>query len=140
MLRHLYASRVEVLRLNLDMSDGVPQQSWDKVGEIIDPLLGVPGEMMCRIDLAFQRPGKDQPMPIVAGRAPDRVGLMFFDVTEGIRAGDRFRCIDGPVAGTFEMRVQADPAQNYSQAHHLEVQIVEVAQQTPENFLNGPEG
>lgn len=140
MLRHLYSSRVEVLRLNLDMSNGIPTQNWQRVDEIIDPVLGVPGEMMCRIDLAFQRPGKDQPMPVVAGRAPDRVGLMFFDVTREIKAGDRFRCIDGPIAGTFEMRVQADPAQNYGAAHHMEVQIVEVAQEVPNNFLNAVEG
>lgn len=141
MLRHLYNTRVEVLRLNLDMVNGVPTQTWDKVPFIIDDYLGVPGEMLCRIDLTFQRPGKDQPMPIVAGRAPDRVGLMFYDVTDQIRSGDRIHCLDGPVAGTFEMRVNADPAIDYGPiAHHMEVQIVEVAQNSPVNFLTGPEG
>lgn len=137
-LRHLYASRVELLRLSLDMSKGVPLQSWEKVEYIIDPYLGVPGEMMCRIDLAFQRPGKDQPMPVVAGRAPDRVGLMFFDVTDMVLDGDRVHCLEGPISGTFEMRVKADPAVDYNSAHHLEVQIVEVAKNSSVNFLNNP--
>lgn len=139
-LRHLYASRVEVLRLDLDFTDGVATQSWEKLQTIVDPFLGVPGEMLCRLDLSFQRPGKDQPQPIVAGRALDRVGLMFFDPTTEILAGDRFHCLDGPVSGTFEMRVQADPAQDYSSAHHLEVQVIEVAQKDQINFLAGPEG
>lgn len=136
-LRHLYSSRVEIIRLSLDMSNGVPIQSWDKIPYIVDPFLGVPGEMMCRIDLAFQRPGKDQPMPIVAGRAPDRVGLMFFDVTPEVMDGDRIHCLTGPISGTFEMRVKADPAVDYSSAHHLEVQIVEVAKNNAVNFLTG---
>lgn len=140
-MRHLYGTRAEVLRLNLEMTNGKPSQSWQKVEVIIDPYLNVPGELMCRIDLAFQRPGKDLPMPVVAGRVPDRVGLMFYDVTDEILAGDRIRCLSGPVSGTFEMRVRADPALGYGvQAHHLEVQVVEVAQNSPVNFINGPEG
>lgn len=141
-MRWLFNSRVEVLRLGISMDDdGTPSQSWEKLQAIVDPSLGVPGEMMCRMDLIFQRPGKDQPMPIVAGRAPDRVGVMFFDVTDEIRSGDRFRCLSGPVSGTFEMRVQADPAQDFTAtAHHMEVQIVEVAQKNQVNFLTGPEG
>lgn len=137
-MRHLYSSRVEVLRLNLDMTSGLPQQSWNKVPTIVDPYLGVPGEMLCRIDVNFQRPGKDLPMPVVAGRAPDRVGLMFFDVAADIRAGDRVNCVAGPISGTFEIRVKADPAVNYASAHHMEVQIIEVAQTNSVNFLAGP--
>lgn len=137
-LRHLYSSKVEVLRLNLDFTDGVATQSWDKLQTIVDPFLGVPGEMLCRLDLSFQRPGKDQPMPVVAGRAPDRVGLMFFDVTDMVLDGDRVHCLEGPISGTFEMRVKADPAVDYNSAHHLEVQIVEVAKNSSVNFLNNP--
>lgn len=141
-MRWLFNTRCEVLRLSLNMAaDGAPSQSWEKVPFIIDQALGVPGEMLCRMDLTFQRPGKDQPMPVVAGRAPDRVGVMFFSVTDEIRSGDRFHCLSGPVSGTFEMRVNADPAINYSPvAHHMEVQIVEVAQKNQVNFLTGPEG
>lgn len=135
-MRWLFNTRVEVLRLSLDMSDGLPQQTWNKLDSIIDPFLGEPGEMMCRIDLQYQRPGKDQPMPVVAGRAPDRVGLMIFDATDAIRAGDRFHCVQGPIQGTFEIRAMPDPAAGYSQAHHMEVQIIEVAQNFSPNLLD----
>jgi hypothetical protein len=137
-MRHLYHTRAEVLRLSRQMTDGVPITEWVKVPTIIDPWLGVPGELLCRIDLGFQRPGKDQPMPVVAGRNPDRVGVMVFDVTDALRAGDRIRCLDGPVSGTFEMRVLPDPAAGYSAAHHMEVQIVEVVVQNNSNLLTRP--
>lgn len=135
-MRWLYNTRAEILRLTLEMQKGVPQQTWQKIDDIVDPYLGIPGEMMCRIDLQYQRPGKDMPMPVVAGRAPDRVGLMFFDATDQIRSGDRFRCIQGPIQGIFEIRVMPDPAQAYSLAHHMEVQIIEVAQNFQSNLLD----
>lgn len=138
-MRHLYHTQVEVMRLVLSMDNGLPLQTWQKVPAIVDSFLGVPGEMMCRIDLAFQRPGKDQPMPIVAGRAPDRVGLLFFDATDEIRSGDRIHCIDGPIGGTFEIRVMPDPAADYGSAHHMEVQIIEVAQNNQPNLLTRTE-
>lgn len=127
-MRHLYHTRAEVLRLAQEFKNGVPNMTWKQVDEIIDPYLGVPGELMCRIDLSFVRPGKDQPMPVVAGRAPDRVGLMFLDATDEILSGDRIRAIDGPISGTFELRAMPDPAAGWSAAHHMEVQIIEVAQ------------
>lgn len=136
-MRHLYNTRCEVLRLTVDMQDGLATQTWQKLDAIVDPYLAVPGEVMCRIDLIFQRPGKDQPQPIVAGRAPDRVGLMFLDATDEIVSGDRFHILDGPVAGTFEIRVMPDPAQAYGpMAHHMEVQVIEVAQKFQSNLLD----
>lgn len=127
-MRHLYSSRVAVLRLDSTIVHGTPQLDWVKLGYIIDPDLGVPGELSCRIDLGFQRPGRDAPMAVVAGRAPDRIGIMFCDVTGDLRAGDRIDCLTGPVTGVFELRQTPDPAVDYGTAHHLEVQIVEVAQ------------
>lgn len=135
-MRHLYHTRCEVLRLSLEMNKGTAQQTWQKVDEIIDPYLAVPGEVMCRIDLGYQRPGKDQPMPIAAGRAPDRVGLMILDPSEEILSGDRFRCIAGPIQGTFEIRTMPDVAAGYAHAHHMEVQIIEVAQNFQPNLLD----
>ncbi len=135
-MRWLYHTRVEVHRLSLEMTKGLPQQNWQKLSEIIDPYLGVPGEMMCRIDLGYQRVGKDQPMPVAAGRAPDRVGLMVFDPTDEILAGDRFHCIAGPIQGTFEIRVMPDVAAAYAHAHHMEVQIIEVAQNFQPTLLD----
>lgn len=138
-MRHLYHTRAEVNRLRQDFNNGVPTMTWQQVDDIIDPFLAVPGELMCRIDLAFVRPGKDQPMPVVAGRAPDRVGLMFFDATDEILSGDRITCIDGPIKGTFEIRAMPDPAAGWSSAHHMEVQIIEVAQNMLPNLLTKTE-
>jgi hypothetical protein len=45
-----------------------------------------------------------------------------------VLAGDRLRCVAGPVFGTFEIRVVPDPAQDYVGTHHIEVQVIEVAQ------------
>ena len=116
-MRHLYNSRAEILRIQGTFTNGALTQSWT-----------VAGEMDCRIDLVFTRPGKDQPMPIVAGRAPDRIGVVFFDVGVDARAGDRIRPLTGPVTGTFELRVVPDPAVGFAAAHHLEAQVVEVSQ------------
>lgn len=134
-MRHLYMSRCEVLRFTSLMVNGTPTQSWGKIDAVVDPRLGVPGELMCRINLGFLRPGVDQPVPLVAGRAPDRSGVMFFDPTGAIKAGDRVRTLSGPVTGTFEIRVIPEPAIDYRGAHHMEVQIVEVAQQLTGQFV-----
>lgn len=137
-MRWLFHTRVEILRLDLDMSDGVPTQHWLKIDSIVDPYLGVPGEMMCRIDFGYQRVGKDMPIPVVAGRAPDRVGLMAFSATDQILAGDRFRCLEGPIQGTFEIKSNPDVAVAYSRSHHMEVQIIEVAQNFQSYLLDTP--
>ncbi len=126
-MRHLFNSRAEVLRLSGELIAGTPTLSWPKTTDIVDPVLGVPGELMCRLDLNYVRPGKDQPMPVVAGRAPDRIGVLFYTVTGNVKAGDRVRMLSGPVTGTFEIRVIPDPAVGFSAAHHMEVQVVEVA-------------
>ncbi len=135
-MRHLFHTRAEVLRLSQERRNGVPELTWQKVHTIVDRTLGVAGELKCRIDLSFQRPGKDQPMPVVAGRAPDRVGLMFLSATRHILAGDRIRCLAGPISGTFEIRAMPDVAADFFVAHHMEVQIIEVAQDMKPTVLN----
>lgn len=128
-MRHLYNTRVAVDELTGEFHDGTPTMTWSQLSTVIDPTLGVPGEMACRLDLTFQRPGKDQPQVIVAGRAPDRTGLLFFDAFPGVKAGQRIRVLSGPAAGAvFEIRVVPDPAQGFAATHHMEVQVVEVAQ------------
>lgn len=136
-MRHLYNSRCEVLRLDGELSFGSPKLSWTKLTHIVDPLLGTPGEILGRFDLNFMRPGKDQPMPIVAGRAPDRFGVFFFDVTDLIKAGDRIRALDGPIVGTFEIKAIPDPAVGFTAAHHMEVQVVEVTRNLTNVFPGG---
>ncbi len=127
-MRHLFASRVEVYDAAITIVDGTGEISWVKTSTIVDTKLGTPGEMLCRLDLTFIRHGKDQPMAAVAGRAPDRIGVLFCGPTDNLKAGQRIRAIAGPVTGTFEIRAIPDPAVDFANVHHLEVQVVEVAQ------------
>lgn len=127
-LRHLYRSQVQVFRLSGSFDLGAPSYVWEPLTAVLDPVLNIPGQMLCRIDLQFLRPGKDAPMPIVAGRPPDRTGTMFYDAIPMILAGDRFVCTAGPIVGTFELRQVPEPAQDYFAVHHFENQVIEVAQ------------
>lgn len=134
-MRHLFNSRVAVEELAGQFLDGTPSYTWAKLNRNVDPYLTEPGELMCRLDLYFIRPGKDQPMPVVAGRAPDRIGLMLFTTTSAIKAGQRIRVISGPVTGgVFEIRAVPDPAQGFTTTHHMEVQVIEVAQKLAGTF------
>jgi hypothetical protein len=134
-LRMFYLSTCQVLRNEPQMDDsGGMLLGWNQVSDIVDPLLDEPGLLQCRLDLQLVRPGKDAPAPIVAGRAPDRVGVCYFDLSAGpdgaplVKAGDRLECIAGPVYGTFDIRVIPDVAQDLTGAHHVEVQVIEVSQ------------
>lgn len=127
-MRHLYSSRVEVFEPTLNVVDGQAIASWAKVVAVFDPYLGQAGEMMCRLDLNFVRPGKDAPPPWRVGVAPDRAGLMFCDVTSSLKAGQMIRTISGPVSGNFLIKTIPDLALDYDAAHHIEVQIFEVNQ------------
>lgn len=127
-MRHLFASRVEVLDATSTLLYGTPSISWEKVSYIVDTILGEPGELMCRLDLNFIRYGKDQLPAPIAGRAPDRIGVLFCSVTDSLKAGQRVRTLSGPVTGTFEIRSIPDVAADLASAHHLEVQVIEVAQ------------
>lgn len=130
-----YTSTCQVLRLNPALGSGGGMSfTWDPVTTVVDPVLNQPGLLQCRLDLTFLRPGKDQPAPVVAGRAPDRVGVCFFDLTSDVngaplvKAGDRLLCVQGPIFGTFEIRLIPDVAQSLTGAHHCETQVTEVSQ------------
>lgn len=127
-LRSMYSSVAEVFENRMTVVNGSMRTSWEKVADVVDPKHNIPGEMKCRADLGFLRPGKDAPSPIVAGRAPDRVGVLICDPTPFLKAGQRIRFKSGPFTGTFELKAWPDPAADFSSVHHLEVQIVEVAQ------------
>lgn len=127
-MRHLYSSRMAVYDPVITIVDGAGNASWVKADYIIDVKLGEPGELMCRLDLSFVRYGKDQLPAPVAGRAPDRVGVLFCDPTDQLKAGQRLKAIAGPVLGIFELRSIPDVAADFSSAHHFEVQVIEVAQ------------
>lgn len=134
-LRMFYTSVCQVLRLNPALSAGGGMSfTWDPLTAVVDSYLNEPGLLQCRLDLTFLRPGKDQPAPVVAGRAPDRTGVCYFDLYAGadgvplVKAGDRLTCVSGPIFGTFEIRLIPDVAQSLTGAHHIEVQVVEVSQ------------
>jgi len=133
--RGLYRSVAQVIRLQPTLQPGGGMVvSWSPVTDILDPYIGTPGLLACRVDLQFTRPGKDAPMPLVAGRAPDRVGVMFCDMPADasglplLKAGDRFVMTSGPVAGTFQVNQVPEIAQDYIGAAHAEFQVVEVSQ------------
>lgn len=147
--RMFYTSVCQVLRNNPQLvASGGMTFGWPAVTTIVDPVLNQPGLLACRLDLQLVRPGKDAPAPIVAGRAPDRVGVCFFDLATDVngvplvRAGDRLKCVSGPIFGTFDIRVIPDVAQDLIGAHHVEVQVVEVSQQlqpgSPTPFPGSP--
>lgn len=114
---HLYSSRVRVERpATTKSASGRSRAGWSAVSG----LESVP----CRLDLQFVRPNDIQPA-IVAGKAPDRYGLMFCNSSTAIKAGDRIVTVSGPVSGTFEIRTIPDQAVGFSDAHHIEVQVWE---------------
>lgn len=127
-LRGMYSSTVEIFQNQMTNVNGSMRTSWQKITDVADPKHGIPGEMKCRADLGFMRPGKDAPSAITAGRAPDRIGVLVCDPTPYLRSGQRIRFKAGPITGTFELKAIPDPATDYSSVHHLEVQIIEVAQ------------
>jgi len=127
-MRHLFNSRVEVLEAITDIVDGARMQSWAKSSDQFDSM-AANGEMWCRLDLIFLRPGKDQPAPIVAGRTPDRTGILYCSFTPALKGGQIIRCLEGPYVGSsFLLKMRPDAAQAFSSAHHIEVQVFEVAQ------------
>lgn len=119
---HLYASTVKVQRTQLVVSEGVTAE-YDWVDQT-----GALAAVKCRLDLLFVRPGKDAPPAINAGVAADRFGIMFCSASVPIQAGDRIVTTAGPITGTFEIKAIPDRAQDYSTAHHIEVQIFETNQ------------
>jgi hypothetical protein len=135
-MRALYHSLVQVTRAQMTMTDqGTASVSWGPISAMCDSFLVSPGYMMCRLDLQFIRRGVDQPAPVIAGRAPDRMGVVYYDPVAdpvtgipAVLAGDRLVCVSGPVMGVFEIRTVPDVAQDFIGAHHIEVQVVETSQ------------
>lgn len=114
----LLVHRVTVKRLTETEVDGASTYDWHNV-EVNE---------RCRVDLNFQRHGKD-PMQWTpeAGRATDKTGVAFFLPTANIRPGDRIVVTLGPtgtflVEGAFE-----EILGRHGRVHHYEVGIKEVA-------------
>ena len=116
-MQHLFSSRVRVERPTTTKSaSGRSRASWEAVSGL--------ESVACRLDLQFVRPNDIQPA-IVAGKAPDRYGILFCASGTPMKAGDRIVTTSGPVTGTFEIRTIPDAAVGFSAAHHIEVQIWE---------------
>lgn len=118
-LAHLYASTVAVRRMHGSSEDGSASFTWVPVNGL--------QAVACRLAVGYLRPGLDQPIPIEAGKAPPRIAVLYADPFCGIKAGDRITCTSGPVTGTWELRVPPDEIMAFSTAHHIEVQVIEVA-------------
>jgi hypothetical protein len=131
---HLFNSAVRVERLQLQVVGGQAVMDYAQATDP-DPALNAMLQFLkCRLDMNFIRQGKDIPPAPVAGRAPDRIGIMFTFPYAPIKAGDRIIAIPNeqnkiPVKGTFEIRPIPDEAVGFSDQHHIEVQITETGQE-----------
>lgn len=139
-MRTLFNSTATIARLDPVVSDGKMTATYPTVNDIVDPFLGIPGTMKCRIDVFHQRPGKDAPIPIEAGRAPDRTAIMYCSVTPNLKAGDYVTMTDGPYVGSrWLIKTVPDVAQNMKIGHHIEVQIIEIPSALMMNTFPGKE-
>ena len=114
MLRH----RCSILRLTETDEDGMPIHAWRTTTTGI----------RCFLDLNFIRQGKDPVWSVEAGRVSDRSGVLFLLGNADIRSGDRITMTRGP-HGTFQVEGAVDEAWRPDSRHHLELGVVEVAQQ-----------
>jgi hypothetical protein len=119
---HLYASVVKVQRLQLLVEDG--QTAIHDWVDQAAPLNYIP----CRLDLSFVRLGKDAVPAYESAVVPSRFGILFCAPNVALQGGDRIVTVSGPVTGTFDIKAIPDMPQDYSTAHHIEVQIVETNQ------------
>lgn len=137
---HLFNSAVRVERLSLLVEDGRASMKYVQATDPDPALNDMLAFLKCRLDMNFIREGKDALPAPVAGRAPDRVGVMFTYSYAPLRAGDRLVAVENergtiPVTGTFDLRAIPDVAVDYSDGHHIEVQIIEVGQElTQDNW------
>lgn len=115
MLKH----KCNILELTEMAANGLVGLQWS----IIDGGSNV----RCYIDLNFLRRGKD-PMLLwtpEAGRASDRVGVLFVDPKAKIKTGHRVEIVKGP-HGVFSVEGAIDEVWTPRKLHHLEVGVQEV--------------
>ena len=125
--RWMFPSRVQILRTRSDLVDGVLTVTFEPVlglaaAELVDGVEVVP----MRLEVGFYRPGKDAPLPVQAGRAPDRVAVYWCFPETDVRPGDQLRMVSGPVIGSWHVRTYPDRAIDMNKLHHLEGQCVEM--------------
>lgn len=130
----MYISRARVEQQDYTVINGQPTVTWAQASDPDPDLSAVLRYLPCRVDLTFLRPGKDVLAPMNAGRAPDRVGVLFCAPNVPIRAGQRLVMIPSPnglipIKGTFEIRQIPDLAVGMGGGHHQEVQVIETNQE-----------
>jgi len=113
----LLPSRVRVSRPATSFEDGVLTTTFE-------PVVGLES-VPVRLEVGFYRPGKDQPLPVQAGRAPDRVATYWAAPGVDLRPGDQMEAISGPVGGVWQIRTYPDQALDMASVHHIEGQCVE---------------
>jgi hypothetical protein len=141
---HLFNSTARVEEMRLTRVDGESSMSYVQAtsdDEIENFMLQ---RLPCRIDMGFLRPGKDIAPAPEAGKAPDRIGVLFCAPYAPLKAGQRIVTIPNdngnwPIKGTFEIRVVPDEAIGYANVHHIEVQIIETVQNLAGEWPNGNE-
>ena len=74
---HLFNSVVRVERLQLVTTDGVAEMDWAQATDPDPNAAEMLKYLECRLDMNFLRPGKDILPAPEAGKAPDRIGIMF---------------------------------------------------------------
>ena len=133
-MRHLYASTVKAEQALLGQTDGEVTGGWAPAGNDAAEK-ALLARIDCRLDLNFVRPGKDAPPAVQAGQAPERFGIMFCgpEYLGHLRSGMRLVTIPNargkePISGVFDIRAIPDAAMDFSDAHHIEVQVFEVVQ------------
>lgn len=138
-MRHLFKSVAQVLEPATTMEKGaIASAGWQPVMEMFDPNYGKPSYLKCRLDLQFIRPGKDV-VPAVNAIPTGRTGLLFCSLTPFLKAGQRLKMVAGPIRGTFTIEIMPEYALGYSDAHHIEVQVFEVAQNRLQGVFPGRE-
>lgn len=139
MMDHLFNSVVRVERIQLSVTSGVATMDYVQATDPDDPVAdAMLRALKCRLDMNFIREGKDLIPAPEAGKAPDRIGVLFTYAYAPIKAGDRLTAINNaygeiPVDGTFEIRAIPDQAIDFAHRHHIEVQIIEVGQELTNN-------
>lgn len=137
-IRDSYSSVVKVYRIatgSIDPNTGGPSFVYNPVTTILDQDWGIVGQIQCRLDMGWLKPGDQAPDPVEATAPIPRVGTLFFDMnydgTISLRAKDRLEAISGPLQGIFELRSIPYPAQDFiGLATFAQVQVVETAMTT----------
>ena len=139
-MQHLFNCAFRVERLQLTNVGGRAVMDYAQATDDDPALNDMLQFLKGRLDLNFLRQGKDVLPAPVAGRASDHVGILFTFPYAPIKAGDRLVAIPNeqnkiPVPGTYDIREMPDVAIDFSDAHHIEVQVIEVGQElTDENW------